>query len=248
MNATETAKNTEYFLSQGLNKAIEGDFKGAIAHFDQAIQINPNNAHAYHNRGLARFKFGETHKAIEDFTQALRLNPNYTEAYVGRGNAYRQLQDYLGAIIDYTCLVRLNSKDAKAYYNRGFVYSRVGEKQKAIEDYQTAVKLFYERGDDVNGRRAWENLKQLQLLIPVKSQENTTSTHFSSKHSCKSKESKHGFDSASQNLLFKLIGTLQGDRQGAMRLISQVRMKNPGKSAHWCVEKVIYDLERDRSR
>ena len=47
-----------------------------------------------------------------------------------------------------------------------------------------------------------------------------------------------------QNLLFKLIGILQGDREGAMRLISQVKIKNPGKSVDWCVEKVIYDLER----
>lgn len=248
MNATETAKNTEYFLNQGLNKAIEGDFRGAIADFNRAIQINPNNAHAYHNRGLACFKLGETHTAIEDFTQALRLNPNYTEAYVGRGNAYRQLRDYQGAIIDYTYLVRLNSTDAKAYYNRGFVYSQVGDKQKAIQDYQTAVKLFYERGDDVNGRRAWENLKQLQASIPVKSQANTSSTHFRSKHSCKSQESERSFDGASKNLLFKLMGILLGDRDLAMRLISQVKIKNPGKSIDWYVEKVIYDLERDRGR
>ena len=38
----------------------------------------------------------------------------------------------------------------------------MGDRQKAVRDYQVAIKLFYEQKDDLNGRRAWENLQQLQ--------------------------------------------------------------------------------------
>lgn len=246
MSAIETAKNTENFLDRGLNKAQAGDFKAAVLEFSQAIQINPNNAQAYHNRGMARFKLGEIARAIEDFTQALRLNPNYTEAYVERGNAYRQLQDYQRAIIDYSQTVQLDTKDAKAYYNRGVAYSELGDKQKAIEDYQTALQLFYAQKDDINGRLTWENLDRLQRSMSAKSQENTTKPfNFSSKPSFSQQKNKH-FDKG--DLVMELMKLLHQDCDLAWRLISQVKTKNPGRSIDWCVEKVIFDLERDRSR
>ncbi len=46
----------------------------------------------------------------------------------------------------------------------------------------------------------------------------------------------------------RIMTLLHEDGDLAMRLLSQVNMKNPGKSIDWYVEKVIYDLERDRSR
>lgn len=256
-DASSTAQIAEYFLSQGLNKAKKEDYNGAIADFNQALLTNPNDTQAYYNRGIARFKLGETEGAIEDFTQALRLNPDYAEAYVGRGNAYRKLQDNQGAIIDYTQLLRLYPQDAKAYYNRGVAYSELGDKKKAIEDYQKAVKLFYEQGDEVNCKRALDNLNKLQpQATPSKSARNaakpfspsSTSVHFSSRPSSKSQENKLRFDQASHELQNKLMRLLHGDRELAIRLLSQLKTKNPGKSVDWYVEKVIYDLDRDRGR
>jgi hypothetical protein len=44
----------------------------------------------------------------------------------------------------------------------------------------------------------------------------------------------------------KLQRLLPEDRRIAERLITQIALKHPGKSADWYVEKVIYDLQRDR--
>lgn len=256
-NVSDTVQKAEEFLNQGFYKAKEENYKGAIADFNQALEINPNDAQAYHNRGIARFKLGETQGSIEDFTQALRLNPDYAEAYVGRGNAYCKLRDNQGAIIDYTQILRLSPNDAKTYYNRGVAYSKVGDKQRAIEDYQKALKLFYEQGDEVNCRRALDNLKQLQMeTTPPKSSVNTekpfnpssTPPRSSSKPSSASKDSTIRLDQASRELENKLLRLLHGDRSLAIRLLSEIKTQNPGKSVDWYVEKVIYDLERDRGR
>jgi uncharacterized protein HemY len=53
---------------------------------------------------------------------------------------------------------------------------------------------------------------------------------------------------ASHHLQTKLLKLMHGDRQGAERLIRQARLKYGGKSDNWYVEKVIFDLERDRWR
>ena len=55
-----------------------------------------------------------------------------------------------------------------------------------------------------------------------------------------------GIDQASRKLQQKLMRLLHDDRDTASRLLSQIKIKNPNKSINWYVEKVIYDLERDR--
>lgn len=51
---------------------------------------------------------------------------------------------------------------------------------------------------------------------------------------------------ASRKLQQKLLRLLHDDRDTASRLLSQIKIKNPNRSVDWYVEKVIYDLERDR--
>lgn len=76
-------------------------------------------------------------------------------------------------------------------------------------------------------------------------------------HSFESKGKHYHLDQAtSPNQLSQLNGTLQhkllrqlhGDRAAANRLLVHTKLKYPDRSMSWCAEKVIYDLERDRSR
>lgn len=43
-----------------------------------------------------------------------------------------------------------------------------------------------------------------------------------------------------------LIQAARGDRKLAQRMLEQAKLKYPGKSESWYIEKVIYDLGRDR--
>lgn len=45
----------------------------------------------------------------------------------------------------------------------------------------------------------------------------------------------------------KIIRLLNGDREQAIRLLKNVKAKNPGQSYEWYLQKVIWDLERDRN-
>ncbi|MGK7873930.1 MAG: tetratricopeptide repeat protein [Xenococcaceae cyanobacterium] len=96
--ASQTAKD---FFNQGYKKDEQGDYKGAIEDYTQAIRINPNYADAYNNRGLARYQLGEYQAAIEDYTQAIRINPNDADAYYSRGIARKNLGDKRRAISDF---------------------------------------------------------------------------------------------------------------------------------------------------
>jgi hypothetical protein len=44
----------------------------------------------------------------------------------------------------------------------------------------------------------------------------------------------------------QLVSMLNGDAAAASRLIQSVQRLNPQKDIHWCIDKVLTDLERDR--
>lgn len=60
----------------------KGDFKRALADFDEAIKIAPKSPDAYYSRALVYKKLGrEEERAADEFT-ARQVDPNYSKAYV----------------------------------------------------------------------------------------------------------------------------------------------------------------------
>jgi tetratricopeptide (TPR) repeat protein len=62
-----------------------------FADFDQAINLNPNNAKYYRNRGKVYQLQNQLDKAITDYDKAINLDPNDTDLFIWRGKAYRCL-------------------------------------------------------------------------------------------------------------------------------------------------------------
>ena len=132
--ASELGLDDAYFRLGWLYQYGDQPVK-AIADYDQAIRLNPENAVGYINRGVAYDDLGEYEQAIADYDQAIRLNPEDAVAYNNRGVAYSELEEYKPAIADFNQAIRLNPKDKAAYYNRGKAYYELGEYRPAIADY-----------------------------------------------------------------------------------------------------------------
>lgn len=45
---------------------------------------------------------------------------------------------------------------------------------------------------------------------------------------------------------FQKLNSLTHSHEVAMRLVEKIAAKHPMRNAHWCVEKAIFDIERDR--
>jgi len=46
------------------------DLKGAVADYNKALELDPDNATAYNNRGGAKMSQGDSKSALEDFKQS----------------------------------------------------------------------------------------------------------------------------------------------------------------------------------
>ena len=53
------AQNANDFFDRGNSKAKLGDYRGAIADYTTAIEIDPKEAAAYNNRGLSKDNLGD---------------------------------------------------------------------------------------------------------------------------------------------------------------------------------------------
>ena len=139
--------SAETYFTWGNTKYDLGDYKGAIADFDSAIRLNPDDAAAYLNRGLAKGQLGQHFAAIADYDSAIRLNPDDAKTYYNRGNAKYNLGQHFAAIADFDSAIRLNPDDANAYYNRGSAKTQLNRISEAKQDLRTALRLAKQAGD-----------------------------------------------------------------------------------------------------
>ena len=158
LNNKTSELTAEEWFNLGVDKYDLGDNQGAIADFNQAIQIKPDHVYAYFVRGLAKYDLGDNQGAIADYNQAIQIKPDlaetyYAEAYYNRGLAKDDLGEKQDAITDFNQAIQFKPDHVSAYYNRGLVKYDLGEKQGAIADYNQAIKIkpdyaeaYYHRG------------------------------------------------------------------------------------------------------
>ena len=83
-------------ITVGLQRERLGDYEGAIADFERAIEINPQYANAYSNRGFAKSRLGDYEGAMADYERAIEINPQMHRARFNLGRAYiRRAIDFL---------------------------------------------------------------------------------------------------------------------------------------------------------
>ena len=133
--------SAETYLTWGNTKYYLGDYKGAIADYDSAIRLKPDDARAYNNRGNAKDDLGQHLAAIADYDITIRLKPDDAQAYYNRGNTKDDLGQHLAAIADYDIAIRLKPDYTDAYNNRGNAKGKLGQHFAAIADYDSAIRL-----------------------------------------------------------------------------------------------------------
>jgi lipoprotein NlpI len=74
------------FFIAGNDKHNHGDWAGALADFNRALEINPENANAYCRRGVARQLEGDFSGALSDYDQFIALKSDNSD----RVRLYRQ--------------------------------------------------------------------------------------------------------------------------------------------------------------
>ncbi len=108
-NPVSESMSAADYVTRGLAYYEQGQYEQAIADYDRAIDLNPDDARPYNNRGNAYSKQGQYEQAIADYDRAIDLNPDDAPAYYNRGLAYRQQGQHERAIADFERYLELST-------------------------------------------------------------------------------------------------------------------------------------------
>jgi tetratricopeptide (TPR) repeat protein/membrane protease YdiL (CAAX protease family) len=128
-----------------------GDLDEAIANYDRALELEPNNAALYYNRGLAHHRKNNLAQALADAEEAVRLNPDLVDVFYLRGTVHQARGDLDEAVRDYDEALRRQPDSLGARHNRAGLYLHRGDAQRAIDDYTIVLRR---RPRDVESRVA----------------------------------------------------------------------------------------------
>ena len=147
----------ELILS-GIAKAEQQqDPAGAIADFNRALALRPDDADGYFNLGVAKNAQHDFPGAIAAFDRAVALNPTDAEAFLSRGEARFSQQKYDAAIADYDHALVLNPRLIAAIYARALAQRRRGNYDEAFAGYGRALELDPNYWLAYNGRATTHN-------------------------------------------------------------------------------------------
>jgi tetratricopeptide (TPR) repeat protein len=147
----------DLLIQQGVLFSISGKYIAAIASYDQALKIQPDNGSAWYNRSNSLYELGRYEEAIASYDQALKIKSDDDSAWYNRGNALDELGRYEEAIASYDQALKIKPDEYSLWYNRGVAFQGLGRHEEAIASYNQALKLkpddypcWYNRGVALN--------------------------------------------------------------------------------------------------
>lgn len=133
----------EAIKNRGICYTMMDEDAKAVADFDHAITIDPEDITLYNYRGFAKAELQKYDEASKDFDHALKINPNYKDPYMNRGIMYIWMERYDDAIAQFNKVIELDPENGKAYYNRGIAYEEHGNIPRACIDWNKSLSLKY---------------------------------------------------------------------------------------------------------
>ena len=116
-------------------------YEDAIASYDKALEVKPDNHEAWYNRGVALSALGRNDDAITSYDKALEVKPDKHEAWNNRGVALSALGRNDDAITSYDKALEVKPDYYRAWDNRGDALMHLERYEEAIAGYNQAIEI-----------------------------------------------------------------------------------------------------------
>lgn len=150
----------------GREKLQQQDYRGAIAQFLRALELDAADFDAWQGKGEAYYGLNDFTAAIENFDAALEADGGNASLFFYRGSAYSQLDRAEKAIADYTTAIALDPDYIEAYYQRALKHLELGQDVQVVANFNQVIFLNPNAVDAYIGRgKAYFNLEEYQRAI-----------------------------------------------------------------------------------
>jgi protein O-mannosyl-transferase len=152
---TTITKNPESWMAYN-NIAIsllqKGKTEEAIAHYNKALELDPNYGEGHYNLANALLRVGRTEEAIAHYEKALEIYPKNISARYNLASVLVQGGRVEDGIAHFRKALELNPRNAGAHNNLGVTLLRLGRSDEAAAHFREALAV------DPNNAQANYNL------------------------------------------------------------------------------------------
>ncbi len=141
LSACATLKTSSEYVTRGNGYLRDGKKQEAIASFNKAVVLNPNNMDAYEARGAAYFYNGQYNLAAADFDRILKENPYRVSAYTAYASVLAAQGQFNDALEVLNLVEQLNAAEPETYFARAGVYYMLGKYDRAVADYTRVLQV-----------------------------------------------------------------------------------------------------------
>jgi tetratricopeptide (TPR) repeat protein len=149
-----TSPNSLAHDNLGSVLADRHQYEAAIAHYRQAVEIQPNYAEPYNSMGVALTEGGQLVQAVAYFRAALKLLPDFAEAHYGLANALVRSDQSELAIAHYHRALEIRPDYAAAHAKLANALTDLGRSEEALTHYEKAMDSD-SRYAEAPGKLAW---------------------------------------------------------------------------------------------
>lgn len=133
---------TAAYILRARLRTNNGEFKEALADYNQAIKLGAADDEVLKGRAEAAFRANAWEDAQDALQKVLEKNPDDPEVHHKLATAYMRLNKAADAVDHYTRAITGGATDTGPIFrNRGQAYEALNEIDKATEDYTQAIKL-----------------------------------------------------------------------------------------------------------
>ncbi len=140
MRRTSRPAAAPLFHGRGGARHAAGDFAGAIADYNAALEIDPTCCAAYISRGHARYHRRDPH-GLDDYRMAFRLDARLAATEIVRVLLQDICRDSRAVLENCRKHIRINPEDLVAYARRGLTSLLEGRVVEAEQDFQQVLRL-----------------------------------------------------------------------------------------------------------
>ena len=133
------APAAENYVMQGNIYQRQGQHAQALAEYEKAFRLKPQNPLICYNIGLSHYYLQNYAAAADYFRKTLAFNPNIAEAYNMLGQLTVLKKDDTAALELFQKAVAINPKLKDAQFNLGTLYLRIGDLDSAAKAYQDTL-------------------------------------------------------------------------------------------------------------
>ena len=117
-------------------------YEEALAAYDAALKLNPDDPSTLGNQGVALALMGRNEEALAAFDRSLELRPSHFATHYNRGVVLSDLGRHEEAVAAYGEALKRRRDDPGTLNNRGVALARLGRHREAAASHKKAARAY----------------------------------------------------------------------------------------------------------